>query len=76
MVYQKKCPEYKIASKLDICKITDTNSNQRLIKDMRCASQSTLFSYAYAQFCKQGEFKMLNFQVASAQKFQTKNDLF
>ena len=30
-VYKKKCPEYKIAFKLDICKITDTNSNQRLI---------------------------------------------
>ena len=30
-VYKKKCPEYEIASKLDICKITDTNSNQRLI---------------------------------------------
>ena len=27
----KKCPEYKITSKLDICKITVTNSNQRLI---------------------------------------------
>ena len=23
----KKCPEYKIASKLNICKITDTTSN-------------------------------------------------
>ena len=27
----KKCPNYKIASTLDICKITDTNSNQKLI---------------------------------------------
>ena len=32
-----------------------------LIIYIRCASQSTLFSYAYAQICKQGEFKMLNF---------------
>ena len=31
-VYKKKCPEYKIASKLDICKIADTNSNQWLIE--------------------------------------------
>ena len=30
-VYQKRCPEYKIASKLNICKITDTTNNQRLI---------------------------------------------
>ena len=27
----KKCSNYKIASRLDICKITDTNSNQKLI---------------------------------------------
>ena len=27
----KKCPNYKIASRLDICKTTDTNSNQKLI---------------------------------------------
>ena len=28
--YKKNCPNYKIASRLDICKITDTNSNQKL----------------------------------------------
>ena len=26
----KKCPKYKIASKLDIWKITDSNNNQKL----------------------------------------------
>ena len=30
-VHEKKCPNYKIVSMLDICKITDTNSNQKLI---------------------------------------------
>ena len=71
-MYQKKCPEYKIASKLDICKITDTNSNQRLIKDIRCASQSTLFSYAYAQICKQGGSKCLIFKWLAHKNFKRK----
>ena len=36
---------------------------------------SILFSYV--QFCKRGgRIKMLNFQVACAQKFQNKNDSF
>ena len=50
-MYKKKCPNYKIASRLDISKITDTNSNQKLILDIRGASQSILF--LYVQFCKQ-----------------------
>ena len=40
----KKCPEYKIAPKLDIRKITDTNSNQRLIKGLLvCISLNFVF---------------------------------
>ena len=43
-VYKKKCPEYKIAFKLDICKITDTNSNQQLIKGLQvCISVNFVF---------------------------------
>ena len=42
---KKICPEYKIASKLDICKITDTNSNQRLIKGIQvCISVNFVFT--------------------------------
>ena len=71
-VYKKKCPESKIES--IFCKIVDCNSNQRLILDFRCASKSLLFSYV--EFCKQGEFKMLNFQVTCAKIFQPKNEFF
>ena len=80
-MYKKKCPKYKIVSKLDICKITDTNSNHWLIQDIRCASLSICFHMF--NFVSGGgggggggELKMLNFQVACAQKFQNKNDSF
>ena len=59
----KKSSEYKIASKLDICKSTDTN--------IRCASQSILFSYV--QFCKQGRnSKCLIFKWLAHKNFKRK----
>ena len=51
--YQKNVPNTKSLLNWFICKITDTNSNQRLIYDFRCVFQSILF--LYVQFCKQGE---------------------
>ena len=34
------------------------------------------FCFHMFHFVNRGEFKMLNFQVACAQKFQTKNNFF
>ena len=60
---------------VDFCKITDTNSNQRLIKKLQvCISVN--FVFICSILSAGGEFKMLYFQVACAQKFQTKNDFF
>ena len=74
-VYKKNVPIPKSLLNWIFCKIMDSNSNQRLIWDFRFASKSILFSYV--SFCKQGgELKMLNFQVACAQKFQAKNEFF
>ena len=68
------CPGLNFLLIWIFCKIMDSNSNQRLIWDFRCAYKSILFSCV--PFYKQGEFKMLNFQVVCAKKFQAKNDFF
>ena len=71
----KKCPKYKIASELDICKITDNQQQPTAnIGHRVCISVNFVFISSISLAGE--EFKMLNFQVACAQKFQTKNNFF
>ena len=64
----QKCPEYKIASKLDNCKITDHQQQPTAnIGHQVCISVN--FVFICSILLAGGEFKMLNFQVACAQKF-------
>ena len=59
--------QLQIASRLDICKITDTKQQPKAnIGHQGCTSVNFVFIYSilYAG----GEFKMLDFQVARAQK--------
>ena len=70
-----RCPEYKIASKLDNCKITD-HQQQPTANIGHQACISVNFVFICSILLAGGEFKMLNFQVACAQKFQTKNNFF
>ena len=71
----KKCLKYKIASKLDICKITD-NRQQPMANTGHQVCISVNFVLISSISFSRGEFKMLNFQVACTQKFQTKNSFF
>ena len=73
-VYKKNVSNPKLLLNSIFCKIMESNSNQWLILDFRCTSKSLLFSYF--EFCKQREFKMLNFQVACAKIFQPKNEFY
>ena len=67
----KKMSRIQNASKFHIL---DSNSNQRLILDFRCASKSILFSYV--EFCEQGgSSKWLIFKWL-AQNFNLKMNFF
>ena len=71
-MYKKKCPDYKIASKLDNCKIADRQQQPTAnIGHQVCISVNLVFIRSV--LLAGGVFKMLNFPVACAQKFQTKN---
>ena len=74
-VFQKKCPIPKSLLNWMFCKIMDSNSNQRLIWDFRCASKSILFSYV--SFCKQGgSSKCLLFKWLTHKNFKLKLNFF
>ena len=65
----------RLASKLDICQFMD-NQQQPTANIGHWVCISVDFVFISSISLAEGEFKMLNFQVACAQKFQTKNSFF
>ena len=68
----KKCPNYKIASELDICKITDNQQQPMANIGGHQVCIVVNFVFICSILLAGGDFKMLNFQVACAPKFRTK----
>ena len=66
----KKCPKYKIASKLDLCKITDGNSNQRPTANIGVHLRQ--FCFHMFDFVSSGSSRCLIFKWLAHKNFKLK----